>query len=97
MKTSICERHSTDGSVGFALQILFVLLILFVVMMGKSVHAAAYPYEITPATSIPNPATNVCNYTNINIPVSGNFTITDLNVGLNITHVYRADIDVKLT
>ncbi len=97
MKTSTCERHSTDGSVGFALQILLVLLILFVVMMGKSVQAAAYPYEITPATSIPNPATNVCTYTNINIPVSGNFTITDLNVGLNITHTSRADIDAKLT
>jgi subtilisin-like proprotein convertase family protein len=97
MKTPVLVSRFTNGIVCFALQILFVLLVVCVVTLSQSVQAAAYPYEITPATSIPNPATNVCNYTNINIPVSGNFTITDLNVGLNITHTSRADIDAKLT
>lgn len=101
MKTSICERHSTDGSVGFALQILFVLLLLLVTA-SQQVYAASYPYEMipSPATAIPNPSVNnsTCpSYTNITIPVADNFTITDLNVGLNVTHPKRQDLDAKLT
>ncbi|MCP4043455.1 MAG: hypothetical protein GY731_16115, partial [Gammaproteobacteria bacterium] len=58
-------------------------------------YAADYAYEVTPATSIPD---NACfTYTNITINVPDSFTVSDLNVGLNIRHPYRNDLVVRLT
>ncbi|MEZ5447945.1 MAG: proprotein convertase P-domain-containing protein [Thiolinea sp.] len=58
------------------------------------VQAASFSYENTAVTAIPD---NACpSYTAVNIAVPDNFTIDDLNVGLNITHTYRSDLNVKL-
>lgn len=72
------------------------LLLVLLLLSWQSVYAATgFMAESTTVTNLPN---NTCtSYTNISIPITDNYTITDLNVGLNITHPNRADIDAKLT
>ncbi|WP_169314572.1 SdrD B-like domain-containing protein [Thiothrix nivea] len=89
------ENRFYGNTLGFALQILFVWLLLTVVS-GGSANAAAFTYQNTTSTSIPNGGCS-SGYTNITIPVGDNFTVTDLNVGITISHARRQDLDVKLT
>ena len=89
--SSTRQRYGMHGSV---LQWLLVLL-TFMLYWHNAQAATNFSTEYTTATSLPN---NTCtSYTSITIPVTDSYSITDLNVGLNITHPNRADIDAKLT
>ncbi|MEZ5537269.1 MAG: right-handed parallel beta-helix repeat-containing protein [Thiolinea sp.] len=53
--------------------------------------AAQFDYEVLPGSAISD---FVC--TEVNIPVPDSFTLSDLNVGLNLNHTYRGDLTVTL-
>jgi subtilisin-like proprotein convertase family protein len=61
---------------------------------GGQALAVPYPYENTTALAIPDNNTTGISQT---INVTDNFTVNDLNVGLNITHTYRGDLRIQLT
>ncbi|MEZ5454217.1 MAG: proprotein convertase P-domain-containing protein [Thiothrix sp.] len=93
MKTPMPESLSTVGSCAFMLQVLLALLLVTFVF-GSNAHAAAFTYENTTVKAIPD---NTCpTYAAVTIPVADNFTVNDLNVGINITHTYHADLSIRL-
>ncbi len=64
-------------------------------------YAATYEYEDVPSSGInfdetSNPCTSGSELTRT-ITVSDSYTIADVNVGINLTHTWRSDIEVTVT
>jgi subtilisin-like proprotein convertase family protein len=57
-----------------------------------------YQYDDRPTAAVPLGATTSCGGSELlrTFVVSDSFTIADLDVGLNLTHAYRNDIEVRL-
>lgn len=68
--------------------------LFFVGLSGLSAltHAAPFNYESIPAPAVSIPDNGCPTVTSTTINVTDNFTINDLNIGLNITHTYRGDL-----
>lgn len=73
--------------------LIFVALLIWVIPLRAS-FAAPFSFEVVPKQTITDngcPTTN-----NFTINVTDDFKVSDLNVGLAITHAYRSDLDVTL-
>ncbi|MGB2746906.1 MAG: CshA/CshB family fibrillar adhesin-related protein, partial [Thiofilum sp.] len=69
---------------------------LFILLFGSTLSfAASVTYNATPALNIPD---NGCpTYSTITLPVTDNFILSDVNIGVNINHTYQSDVRIRLT
>jgi len=75
----------------------FLLLVLSIVFTAELSFADPFEYETVPASPILLPDADCSSYTNVTVTVTDNFTINDLNVGVNADTTYRDDLVAQIT